>query len=157
MPIPDEWIAQYFPYGNAQLNFSVGTGAFSTDPATGNQIEESVELEYLAAVTLTPGNYTPNLGSDVTAYQFKGKLLRPRTLDPRISNGSTSFAFINGVYGRVELVFDAPQNPAYLSDINQNLVGIFRVVGGQGPPPPESVPTLSFTFEPDVFVEGVFV
>lgn len=131
MPVPAEWIADYYPIGNAVLTFNVGTGLLVTEAATGNAIEAVEEVDYLAAVTLTQGDYTPNVGSDSTAYEVRGKLLRPRELDPRIGNGSTGVATINGVHGRIELVFDAAQNSAYISDIRQTILGTFRVVGGK--------------------------
>ncbi|NBT76594.1 MAG: hypothetical protein EBT15_11660, partial [Betaproteobacteria bacterium] len=120
----------YAPWGNAQLAFELGTGFASTDPATGNAVQTTETVEYLAAITLQPPNWKPEAGADNTTYSCRGRLLSPATLDPRITNGSQAEAVINGYRGRFELVFNLAMPAAQRRDLRQPIEGTFRVIGG---------------------------
>lgn len=126
-PLP---VSDYAPWGNAQLAFTVGDGALAVDPTTGNTIQGSLTLEYLAALTLMPPQWQGNPGVDPTVYSVKGRLLSPAVLDSRITNGSQAEATINGYRGRFELTFDLAMDQAHYNDLRQSLQGTFRVVGG---------------------------
>ena len=130
MAIPASTVAAYAPWGNAQLAFEVGTGFATTDPATGNAVQSTETVEYLAALTLQAPSWKPEAGVDATTYSCRGRLLSPTTLDPRITNGSQADCTINGYRGRFELVFDLTMDSAHRRDLRQQLEGVFRVVGG---------------------------
>ncbi len=130
MTIPASTVAAYAPWGNAQLRFELGTGIFSSDPKTGNAIQATEVVEYLAALTLQPPTWTGQSGVDATTYSCRGRLLTPATLDPRITNGTQADAEINGYRGRLELVFDLAMNRGAYRDIRQSIEGTFRVIGG---------------------------
>jgi hypothetical protein len=130
MAITASLVASYAPWGNAQLAFEVGTGFASVDPTTGNAIQASETLEYLAALTLQAPSWKPEAGVDSTTYSCRGRLLSPTVLDPRITNGSQADCVINGYRGRFELVFDLAMDSFAYRDLRQTIEGIFRVVGG---------------------------
>jgi hypothetical protein len=130
MAIPASTVSSYAPWGNAELAFEVGTGTAFTDTATGNTVQATVVLEYLAALSLQSPNWKPESGVDGTTYACHGRLLSPSTLDPRITNGSQAEAVINGYRGRFELVFDLAMDAAHRRDLRQSIEGTFRVVGG---------------------------
>jgi len=130
MAIAASTVASYAPWGNAQLAFEVGTGFATVDPTTGNAIQATETLEYLAALTLQAPAYKPESGVDSTTYSCRGRLLSPTVLDPRITNGSQANCVINGYRGRFELTFDLAMNRGAFRDLRQSIEGIFRVVGG---------------------------
>lgn len=130
MAISANTIASYAPWGNAQLAFEVGTGFATTDPTTGNAIQSTEVVEYLAALTLQAPAWKGEGGVDNTTYSCRGRLLTPATLDPRITNGSQAEAVINGYRGRFELVFDLGMDAAHYRDLRQSIEGTFRVIGG---------------------------
>lgn len=130
MAIPAATIAAYAPWGNAELAFEVGTGATAVDPATGNAVQATEVVEYLAALSLQSPAWRPEHGVDNTSYPCRGRLLSPATLDPRITNGAQAEATINGYRGRFELVFDLAMDAAHRQDLRQTLQGTFRVIGG---------------------------
>lgn len=130
MAISATTIASYAPWGNAQLAFEVGTGFATIDPTTGNAIQSTEVVEYLAALTLQAPTWKGEAGVDNTAYSCRGRLLSPATLDPRITNGSQAKAVINGYSGRFELVFDLAMDAAHYRDLRQSIEGTFRVIGG---------------------------
>ena len=130
MAIPASTVAAYAPWGNAQLRFELGTGIFSSDPKTGNAVQATEVVEYLAALTLQPPTWTGQSGVDATTYSCRGRLLSPATLDPRITNGTQADAEINGYRGRLELVFDLAMNRGAYRDLRQSIEGTFRVIGG---------------------------
>lgn len=130
MAITAATISAYAPWGNAQLAFEVGTGYATFDPATGNAVQSTEIVEYLAALTLQAPSWKPESGVDNTTYACRGRLLSPATLDPRITNGAQAEAVINGYTGRFELVFDLSQDAAHRADLRQTVEGTFRVVGG---------------------------
>jgi hypothetical protein len=130
MAIPAATLASYAPWGNAQLAFEVGTGFATTDAATGNAVQATETLEYLAALTLQAPSWKPESGVDSTTYSCRGRLLSPATLDARITNGAQADCVINGYRGRFELVFDLAMDSAHRRDLRQSIEGIFRVVGG---------------------------
>lgn len=130
MAISAATINAYAPWGNAQLSFEVGTGFASTDPATGNAIQSTEIVEYLAALTLQSPAWKAESGIDSTTYSCRGRLLSPARLDPRITNGSQAEAVINGYRGRFELVFDLAMDAAHYRDLRQSIEGTFRVIGG---------------------------
>jgi hypothetical protein len=130
MAIAASTVANYAPWGNAQLAFEVGTGFATTDAATGNAIQVTETVEYLAALTLQAPNWKGEGGVDATTYSCRGRLLSPTTLDPRITNGAQADCVINGYRGRFELVFDLAMDRGHYRDLRQTLEGIFRVVGG---------------------------
>jgi len=130
MAISASTLSTYAPWGNAQLAFEVGTGFATTDAATGNAVQTTETLEYLAALTLQAPSWKPESGVDSTTYSCRGRLLSPATLDPRITNGSQADCVINGYRGRLELVFDLSVPNAYRRDTRQTIEGTFRVVGG---------------------------
>jgi hypothetical protein len=132
MAIKASTIAAYAPWGNAQLAFEVGTGYATTDPNTGNPVQSTEVLEYLAALSLQSPNWKSESGVDMTTYQCRGRLLSPTTLDKRITNGSQAEAVINGYQGRFRLVFDLAMDSVHRRDLRQNIEGVFRVVGGPG-------------------------
>ncbi len=130
MAIAASTLANYAPWGNAQLAFEVGTGFATTDPTTGNAIQVTEVVEYLAALTLQAPNWKGESGVDNTSYSCKGRLLSPSTLDPRITNGSQADCVINGYRGRFELVFDLSMDRGHYRDLRQSIEGTFRVIGG---------------------------
>lgn len=130
MAIPANLIASYAPWGNAQLAFEVGSGFATVDPDTGNAIQSTETLEYLAALTLQAPAWKPEVGVDSTTYSCQGRLLSPATLDPRITNGSQANCVINGYRGRFELIFDLAMDGFAYRDLRQTITGTFRVVGG---------------------------
>lgn len=130
MAISATTVASYAPWGNAQLAFEVGTGFATTDPTTGNAIQSTEVVEYLAALTLQAPAWTPEGGVDNTTYSCRGRLLSPATLDPRITNGTQAEAVINGYRGRFELVFDLAMDAYHRGDLRQSIEGTFRVIGG---------------------------
>jgi hypothetical protein len=132
MAISASTISAYAPWGNAQLAFKVGTGTPTTDAATGNTVQASEVLEYLAALSLQAPNWKPESGVDGTTYACKGRLLSPALLDPRITNGSQAEAVINGYRGRFELVFDLAMDATHRGDLRQSIEGIFRLIGSGG-------------------------
>jgi hypothetical protein len=130
MAIPAATIANYAPWGNAQLAFEVGGSTLSVDSATGNTVQTSETVEYLAAINLQAPSWDGQPGADNSSYSCSGRLLSPARLDPRITNGSQANAVINGYYGRFELVFELDMDRAAYQDIRQSIQGTFRVIGG---------------------------
>lgn len=130
MAIPAATVAAYAPWGNSQLRFELGTGLFSSDPATGNAVQATEVVEYLATLSIQPPSWTGQSGVDATTYSCRGRLLSPATLDPRITNGTQADAVINGYRGRLELVFDLAMDAYHRRDLRQSIEGVFRVVGG---------------------------
>jgi len=130
MAISASTIANYAPWGNAQLAFEVGGRTLITDPDTGNTVQTPETIEYLAALDLETPSWEGQPGSDNSTYRCTGRLLSPDQLDPRITNGSQAEAIINGYHGRFELVFDLAMDRAAYRDIRQSIQGTFRVVGG---------------------------
>ena len=130
MAIAAATVAQYAPWGNAQLAFELGTGYATSDPATGNAVQTTEVVEYLAALTLQAPAWKGESGVDNTTYSCRGRVLSPATLDARITNGSQANCVINGYRGRFELVFDLSMDRNFQRDLRQNIEGVFRVVGG---------------------------
>ena len=130
MAIPTSIIRNYAPWGNAQLSFEVGGPVLSTDPTTGNQVQTTECVEYLAALNIQAPAWNGQPGVDNSTYACTGRLLNPPRLDPRITNGSQAEAIINGYHGRFEVVFDLAMDTAVYRDIRQSLQGTFRVIGG---------------------------
>lgn len=130
MVIATATIAEYAPWGNAQLAFEVVTGTSSTDATTGNTVPTTEIVEYLAAVNLQPPKWQADKGVDVTTYFVRGRLLTPAVLDSRITNGSQASATVNGYRGRFELVVNLSMEQNHRDDLRQEIEGIFRVIGG---------------------------
>lgn len=131
MPIAAAIIADYAPWGNAELAFEVPANRLGTeDPTTGNFSQDLVTVEYLAALKLQVPSWSAQSGVDSTVYSCSGRLLHPTKLDPRITNGSQAFATINGYRGRFELVFDLEMDAYHRETLRQPIEGTFRVVGG---------------------------
>jgi len=130
MAVNPETIAAYHPWGNAELAFKVETDSGSIDSTTGNYVANTITLEYLAALMLQRPDWKAAPGADQTTYGVTGRLLSPSTLDPRITNGSQAVARINGVIGRLELVFDLQMDQPARPDLRQVIQGTFRVPGG---------------------------
>jgi hypothetical protein len=130
MTIPAAVIASYAPWGNAQLAFEVGGTTISTDATTGNRVQSTELVEYLAALTIQAPAWNGQPGVDNSTYACTGRLLSPALLDPRITNGSQAEATINGYRGRFELVFELAMDNAAYRDIRQSIQGTFRVIGG---------------------------
>lgn len=130
MAIPAATIANYAPWGNAELAFRLGTGTVTVDPTTGNSSQATETVEYLAALSLDPPAWSGQSGSDQTTYTCRGRLLSPAVLDPRITNGSQAEAVINGARGRLELVFDLAMDAYHRRDLRHAIQGTFRLIGG---------------------------
>lgn len=130
MPISEATIKSYAPWGNASLAFELGSGFASVDPTTGNAVQTTETVEYLAALNLESPSWEAKPGVDQTTYRCSGRLLSPAVLDPRITNGSQAEAEINGVKGRFELVFDLASDAYHYRDMRQTIQGTFRVRGG---------------------------
>lgn len=130
MAISPLTLANYAPMANAVLAFELGTGYLTNDPATGNPLEATEVVEYLAALKLSSPNWQAQAGVDATSYTCTGRLLSPAVLDPRITNGSQASATVNGYRGRFELIFDLTMNRGAYRDIRQTIAGTFRVIGG---------------------------
>lgn len=131
MPIAAATIADYAPWGNAELAFEVPANRAGTeDPETGNFTQDLITVEYLAAIKLQAPSWTPQSGVDSTVYPCSGRLLHPTKLDSRITNGSQAVATINGYRGRFELVFDLAMDSYHRETLRQPITGTFRVVGG---------------------------
>jgi hypothetical protein len=132
MAIAASTIAAYAPWGNAELAFRLGTGFAAVDPETGNPVQLTETVEYLAALTLEAPAWDGKPGVDETVYRCAGRLLSPSVLDPRITNGSQAEARINGTRGRLELTIDLSMDAAHRRDLRQSIQGTFRLVGGPG-------------------------
>lgn len=132
MAISPTTIAAYAPWGNAELAFEVGTTTVTTDPTTGNPVQATETLDYLAAITLEAPNWEAKPGADNTAYSCRGRLLSPAVFDARITNGSQALARINGATGRFELTFDLAMDAYHRRDLRQSFLGTFRLIGGPG-------------------------
>lgn len=132
MSISPATVAAYAPWGNAELSFKLGNGSVTTDPETGNPVQLTETVEYLAALSLEAPGWTGKPGMDETAYRCQGRLLSPPVLDPRITNGTQAEARINGTRGRLELVFDLSMDAYHRRDLRQSIQGTFRVIGGRG-------------------------
>ena len=130
MAISAATIASYAPWGNAQLAFEVGGNQLSVDPTTGNTIQTSQTVEYLASLNLEAPSWNGQPGADNSSYSCRGRLLSPARLDTRITNGSQAEAIINGYHGRFELVFELSMDSGAYQDIRQSIQGTFRVIGG---------------------------
>lgn len=130
MAISAATIANYAPWGNAQLAFEVGGTTLTTDADTGNSVQTTETVEYLAALKLEAPSWNAQQGADNSSYRCSGRLLSPDRLDTRITNGSQAEAIINGYRGRFELVFDLDMDSAAYQDIRQSIQGTFRVIGG---------------------------
>jgi len=130
MAVSPATIANYAPWGNAELAFEVGGTQTSIDPATGNTMQTPEIVEYLAALNLESPSWDGQSGIDNSSYRCTGRLLSPASLDSRITNGSQADAVINGYQGRFELVFDLAMDRAAYTDIRQSIQGTFRVIGG---------------------------
>lgn len=130
MTIPAATVAAFAPWGNATLEFQLATHVVTDDPETGNYLPGYSVVEYLAALTISQPNWTPQPGVDQATYNCRGRLLSPSTLDPRITNGSQATAVINGIQGRFELVFDLAQDPFHYPTLRQLIAGTFRLRGG---------------------------
>ena len=130
MAIAASTIANYAPWGNAQLAFEVGGTTLTTDADTGNTVQSIETVEYLAALNLEAPSWEGQPGADNSTYRCTGRLLSPDRLDTRITNGSQAEAIINGYRGRFELVFDLAMDAAAYQDIRQSIQGTFRVIGG---------------------------
>jgi len=132
MAVSEVTIANYAPWGNAQLAFEVGGGPLTTDSVIVNAVQTTETVEYLAALNLESPSWDGQPGVDSSTYRCTGRLLSPDRLDPRITNGSQAEATINGYRGRFELVFDLTMDRAAYRDIRQSIQGTFRVIGGPG-------------------------
>lgn len=132
MSVEATTIANFAPWGNAQLTFTVGTGLTTTDAVTGNKKQSSLELDYLAHIKLSRPDYKSERGIDTTTYSCEGRLLSPIKLDSRITNGSLAVAVINGYQGRFELKYDLSMVQELYSEIRQTIQGTFYVTGGAG-------------------------
>ncbi len=132
MPIPSATIAAYAPWGNAELSFQLGNGTVTLDPETGNPVQLTETVDYLAALSLQAPEWTGKPGADDTVYRCQGRLLSPSVLDPRITNGSQAEARINGTRGRLELVFDLSMDAYHRRDLRQTIQGTYRLIGGRG-------------------------
>ena len=132
MAVSATTIANYAPWGNAQLAFEVGGSQTSVDPDTGNLVQTPEVVEYLAALDLQAPAWDGQPGADNSTYRCQGRLLSPDRLDPRITNGSQAEAVINGYRGRFELVFDLVMDRGAYRDLRQTIQGTFRVIGGPG-------------------------
>ena len=132
MAISATTIANYAPWGNAQLAFEVGSASLTTDSDTGNTVQTAETVEYLAALNLEAPSWDGQPGADNSSYRCSGRLLSPNQLDTRITNGSQAEAIINGYHGRFELVFDLEMDSFAYRDIRQSIQGTFRVIGGPG-------------------------
>lgn len=132
MAISPATIANYAPWGNAQLAFEVG-GTPSVDNTTGNVVQAPEIVEYLACLSIMKPNWRAAPGADTSLYSCQGRLLAPAVLDPRITNGSQAEALINGYRGRFELIFDLSLRAFHRRDLRQEITGTFRVIGGGTP------------------------
>lgn len=131
MAIDPALIAAYAPHGNAVLTFQVGTDASAVDPATGNVIEETETLEYLACLNPRgPAWDGSQGGADTSRYSVTGRLLSPPALDARITNGAQALCVLNGIQGRLELTFDLAMDSFHRASIRQSIQGTFTVIGG---------------------------
>lgn len=132
MAIAAATISSYAPWGNAELAFQLGTGFAAVDPQTGNAVQTTEVVEYLAALSVEAPQWQGKPGSDETVYVCRGRLLSPTVLDPRITNGTQAEAVINGTRGRFELTFDLSMDVFHRRDLRQTVQGTFRVIGGPG-------------------------
>lgn len=130
MPVAASTIAAYAPWGNAELTFRVSAGQAALDPETGNVTQLTESFSYLAALNIEGPAWEGKPGADTTTYRVTGRLLSPATLDPRITNGAQAEALINGMRGRLELIFDLAMDAAHRRDLRQPIQGTFRVTGG---------------------------
>lgn len=131
MAIDPALIAAYAPHGNATLAFQVGTDVSAVDEATGNVIETTETLEYLACLTPRgPAHDNTQAGLPASRYSVTGRLLSPSFLDLRITNGAQADCTLNGVRGRLELTFDLGMDAYHRASIRQSIQGTFTVIGG---------------------------
>lgn len=122
----------YGNLANASLAFTVAGPDLTVDTTTGNEVANSVVVEYLATLKVSNATWAKQVGVDETTFPCSGRLLSPAQLDPRIVSGSKAAAVINGRQGRFELREDLGAPVGAMPLLRQQITGIFRVTGGRG-------------------------
>ena len=125
-------MGSYSPFDNATLVFEV-YGSFSTDPATGNRVQNNVSETYTCNIQLS-GKFQENKeGINKVDTQCSGRLLSPATFSSKIKAGMYASATVNGVQGRVRII-DLGTNllPFARASQFQSFDGIFEQTGAAG-------------------------
>ena len=125
-------MGSYAPFDNATLVFEV-YGSFSTDPSTGNRVQNNVSETYVCNVQLR-GKFTDNKeGVNEVDTSCTGKLLKPATFSSKIKAGMIASATINGVSGRLRIL-DLGTNilPYARATQFQSFDGVFEQTGAAG-------------------------
>ena len=92
----------YSPFDNATLIFQV-YGSFSTDPLTGNRVQNNTSETYLCNVQLS-GAFSENKeGINEVATACSGKLLSPATFSSKVKVGMEADATVNGAIGKIRI------------------------------------------------------
>lgn len=122
----------YAPFDNATLVFKVYS-SFTTDPTTGNRIQQDVEQTYLCNIQLR-NKFTDNReGLNEAETLCTGKLLEPSVFDSKIKSGMIAQATINGVKGTLRIT-DLGTNllPFARTTQFQDFRGQFEQLGNAG-------------------------
>lgn len=125
-------MGSYAPFDNATLVFKV-YGSFSTDPSTGNRVQNNVSETYLCNVQLR-GKFTSNKeGVNEVDTSCEGKLLSPATFSSKIKAGMIADATVNGVTGKLRIL-DLGTNilPYARATQFQSFDGVFEQTGAAG-------------------------
>ena len=93
----------YSPFDNATLVFQV-YGSFSTDPTTGNRVQNNTAETYLCNVQLSSAFSDNKEGINEVATICTGKLLSPATFSAKVKVGMEAAATINGATGKIRIL-----------------------------------------------------
>jgi len=125
-------MGSYSPFDNATLTFQV-YGSFSTDPTTGNRVQNNVAETYVCNVQLNSKLTSNKEGINEVDTSCKGKLLSPATFSSKIKAGMTADATVNGVTGKLRIA-DLGTNilPYARATQFQSFEGVFEQTGAAG-------------------------
>jgi len=119
----------YAPFDNATLIFKV-YGSYSTDPTTGNRVQNDVSETYICNVQLNRKITENKEGINEVETRCAGKLLSPAFFSSKIKAGMIADATINGVSGKLRLL-DMGSNTLVFARASQfqDFTGIFEQTG----------------------------
>ena len=125
-------MGSYAPFDNATLTFEV-YGSFSTDPSTGNRVQNNLSETYTCNVQLKSKFTSNKEGVNEVDTSCTGKLLSPATFSGKIKAGMTAAATVNGVNGKLRIL-DLGTNilPYARATQFQSFEGVFEQTGAAG-------------------------
>ena len=125
-------MGSYAPFDNASLVFKVYS-TFSTDPTTGNRVQNEVSETYVCNVQLRGKSTDNKEGVNEVDTGCTGKLLSPAIFSSKIKAGMTAEATINGVSGKLRIL-DLGTNiiPYARATQFQSFDGLFEQTGAAG-------------------------